>query len=89
MLRKGRLNYKKEDIANFSHIEQVQIGKNYFSNEDLKEYFGAIGDIADSNKSAIVLLKQVFQTEYPITRLLNCFFNTLIKPRFAWLFNVG
>ena len=69
MLRKGRLNYKKEDIANFSHIEQVQIGKNYFSNEDLKEYFGAIGDIADSNKSAIVLLKQVFQTEYPITRL--------------------
>lgn len=62
---------KEEVIATFDHLENVQIGKNNFSNEDLENYFGARGVVLNSNKSAIILLKQVFQKEYPITRLPN------------------
>jgi len=51
--------YKPEDIALFSHLEHIKIGKNHFDNDDLAKYF---------NINDITLLKQVFQEEYPITR---------------------
>lgn len=70
MLRRRDKN-KEEVIATFSHLENVQIGKNHFTNEDLEKYFDARGVVLNSNKSAIILLKQVFQKEYPITRLPN------------------
>ena len=69
MLRKN--TNKEELIATFSHLENVQIGKNNFTDKDLEDYFGAMGSINNSNKLATILLKQVFQKEYPITRLPN------------------
>ena len=69
MLRKN--TNKEELIATFNHLENVQIGKNNFTDEDLEKYFGAMGSINNSDKLATILLKQVFQKEYPITRLPN------------------
>ena len=67
----GKNTNKEEVIATFSHLQNVQIGKNNFTNEDLEKYFGAMGKITGSNKPATILLKQVFQKEYPITRIPN------------------
>ena len=51
--------YKQEDIALFSHLEHVKIGKHYLNNKELDDYF------SPNDK---ILLKQVFQEEYPVTR---------------------
>jgi len=70
MLRRRDKN-KEEVIATFSHLENIQIGKNNFTNDDLRKYFAANETVLNSEKSAIILLKQVFQKEYPITRIPN------------------
>lgn len=54
--------YKPEYIAAFTYLEQVKIGKNYFNDEELIKHF------ISTSSDDIILLKQVFQEEYPITR---------------------
>ena len=54
---KEDLNKKK---ATFEHLHSIKIGKHDYNDNDLEKKF---------NKDTITLLKQVFQTEYPITRI--------------------
>lgn len=50
--------------ARFENIHSIQIGKNYYDEKDLEKYFNADDD-------TLVLLKRVFQKDYPITRTSN------------------
>ena len=50
--------------AQFEDLHSIQIGKYWLNENDLKEKFGDDDD-------TIVLLKRVFQKEYPITRTNN------------------
>ena len=54
--------YKPEDIALFTHLEHIKIGKYNFDDNKLAELFHTNGP------EDVSLLKQVFQEEYPITR---------------------